>query len=96
MSSDELKEGIVRGNKGIQGSKPQNNRSIRMHFNETNVVGVTLPFFYFLHCVIVVYSKVHIISGGDDPLLSDNKLCTSDGDFAQLKTFYKCLKILLR
>jgi hypothetical protein len=66
-----------------------------MNFNKADVVRVSLPLLDFLHGIRVEDAQVHIVCGGDDPLLPNNKLCTSNWDFAQLEAFDKSLQTTL-
>ena len=66
--------------------RAQHEGAIGMHLHKTKVVAVSLPLFDFLHGIEVIHTQMHVIGGGNKPLLANNELSTSHRDFTQFKT----------
>ena len=63
----------------------QDERSVRVDFDEANVVCVRLPLLDLFHCVVIVYPQVHVVRAGDEPLLACYELGAAHGHLAQLE-----------
>lgn len=70
----------------------QNKRSVRMNLHKANVICVCLPFLHLLHSIVIIHAQLHIIRGGNYPLLSCNEFGASHRHLAQLKAFHKGLQ----
>jgi len=63
-----------------------------MDLDKADVVRVGIPLLHLVHRIVVEHAKLHIISSGNNILLSDNELGTSDGVCSGLEGLHHVLQ----
>merc|ERR1711991_171060 len=64
----------------------------RMNGKSSNIILMCVPLMLFFHCIIIVYSHLHIIRSRNKPLLTCNKLGGSYWKICYFKRFSHILK----
>lgn len=62
-----------------------------MDLNEADVVRVRIPLLHFLHRVVIVHAKLHVVRAGDDPVLAHDEARAAHGIRAHFETLDECL-----
>jgi len=68
----------------------QHIRKGRMNCHTPNVICMCLKYFYFIHCVVIIYTNKHIVCPCHNPLSACNKLSRPN---CKIKLLYETHKI---
>ena len=64
---------------------PDDERSIRVNLNISDIISMSLPRLNFFHRVVIIHSKMHIVRTGNNPLFPHDKFSTSYRNLAHLE-----------